>query len=218
MNGVLNINFEVFFYMVVGLFGLVGFFRGWWKEAVTTGLLVFLLIMLKYPALAATIIERINGIIDLIRKSDAIRAAGAIEPPATVDPSQSQFYIILLVVLVLASYFIGKIGMGDAAVTAGGRLFGGILGFVNGFIILSLFREYVLRRFLPDSGISAASVTPDNITMTITGVPQTSITDGLTIWILIIGGGLLFLATLSTRFKLTKGSISKQPPPGYKKG
>ncbi len=217
MNGVLNIDFEVFFYMVVGLFGLVGFFRGWWKEAITTGLLVFLLIMLKYPALAATIIERINGIIDLVRASDAIRAAGAITPPATVDPGQSQFYIILLIVLVLASYFIGKMGVGDAAVTAGGRLFGGILGFTNGFIILSLLREYVLRRFLPDSGISAASVTPNNITMTITNVPQTSITDGLTIWLLIIGGGLLFLSTLGTRFKFKKGSVTKQPPPGYRK-
>jgi len=217
MNGVLNIDFQVFFYMVVGLFGLVGFLRGWWKEAITTGLLVFLLIMLKYPTLAATIIERINGIIDLIRASDTIRAAGAIDPPATVDPAQSQFYVILLIVLVAASYFIGKVGLGNAAVTAGGRLFGGILGFTNGFIILSLLREYVLRRFLPNSGIAAASVTPDNITMTITGVPQTSITDGLTIWILIIGGGLLFLASLSTRFKLTKGSISKQPPPGYRK-
>ena len=44
MNSLVQVDFVVLMYMVAGVFGLVGFFRGWWKEAITAGLLSALLI------------------------------------------------------------------------------------------------------------------------------------------------------------------------------
>ena len=214
--GIIDIDFQVFFYMVVGLFGLAGFLRGWWKEAITTGLLAFLLILLEYPDLAATLIGKINDLLSRLRDVSFV-ASGTVPPPGNVDPSQSQVYIITMIVLVVASYFIGKASLGDVNLTTGGRIFGGVLGLANGVIILSLFREYVLRRFLPGAGVSAAAAVPDNLTVTIRNVPRETIADGFAIWVFIIGGVLLLLFAVSNRIEYTKGKIGAKPPLGHKK-
>ncbi len=213
--GIIDIDFRVFFYMVVGLFGLAGFLRGWWKEAITTGLLAFLLILLEYPDLAATIIGKINDLLSQLRGSSFV-ASGTVPPPGNVDPGQSQVYIITLIVLIVVSYFIGKAGVGDAKLTTGGRIFGGVLGLTNGFIILSLLREYVLRRFLPGAGVSAAAAVPNNLTVTVSNVPRQSIMDGFAIWVFIIGGALLLIFAISNRIQYTKGKIGLKPPMGHK--
>lgn len=216
MVGAINIDFEIFFYMVVALFGLVGFQRGWWKEAITTGLLVFLLFLLQRPTLAATIIDLINGLIERLITSDVFSATGAIDPPSTIDPGQSQFYIILLVVLILGSYFYGRKTLaGSPNPTSGSQLIGGILGLANGFITLSLVKEYILRRFLPDSGVSAAAAVPTELTFTVSNVPKTGITEGMTVWIIIFVGALLFLYALSTHYKVEKAKVKVLAPPGY---
>lgn len=211
----INIDFEVFFYMVVGLFGLVGFMRGWWKEAITTGLLVFLLLLLERPDLAVIIIDGINGLLEWVRGTDVFSATGAVDPPPDIDPSTSQFYIVTLIVLIVVSYFLGRAGIGDTTISSGGRLFGGILGLTNGFIALSLTREYIVRRFLPDSGISAATALPTEITFTVSNIPRTTITEGTTAWVVIIAGAIVLFGALGTRYKLNKGKVSKLVPPGY---
>ncbi|MFQ5577646.1 MAG: hypothetical protein ACE5G8_11755, partial [Anaerolineae bacterium] len=123
-----------------------------------------------------------------------------------------------LIVLIIVSYFIGKTGVGDLKLTTGGRLFGGVLGLTNGFIVLSLLREYVLRRFLPGSGVSAAAAVPDNLTLTISNVPRETIMDGFAIWVFIIGGALLLIIALSSRISYTSGKISRRSPLGYVPG
>jgi hypothetical protein len=214
MTSVLDIDFQVVFYMVVGLFGLAGFVRGWWKEAITTGLLVFLLIMLEFPDLAQTIIDTVNNLLGRVRDVELVQSAGVV-PPTEVDPNQSQVYIITLVVLVVVSYFIGNSGIGNFNITTGGRIFGGILGFTNGFIILSLVREYILRRFLTPGAFAAASA-PEQLTVNITNVPRSSITDGFAIWVFIIAGALLVMFALFSRISYTSGKLSARPPLGYK--
>jgi hypothetical protein len=220
MTGVINIDFDVFFYMVIALFGLAGFIRGWWKEALTSGLLVSLLVLLEYPDLAQQFIDKINAVIDLFRKTDAFNAAESIH---TLQYDQKEVYIIVMIILIIISYFVGNAGI-DHNVTTGGRIFGGILGFTNGFIILSLLKEYILGRFLPNSRLAtelgAAAFTPaavpETLTLSVSNVPQASITDGYAIWIFIIGGIILFLFALSSRFSISGGKIAKRPPMGYK--
>ena len=125
MNNTLNIDYTVVFYMVVGLFGLAGFLRGWWKEAITTGLLSLLLIMLEKPELAQQIIDSINKLIDTFRNSSAFSAAGNLAPGSEISASQRETYIIVLIVLIIVSYFIGNMTLNNN-LTAGGRIFGAI--------------------------------------------------------------------------------------------
>lgn len=214
MPGILQIDFQVFFYMVIGIFGLAGFMRGWWKEAITTGLLVFLLILLAYPELAANIIDQINTLLGRVREVSFV-SSGAVDAPSNVDPAESQFYIILMTVLVIISYFIGN-AFGNFNTTTGGRIFGGILGLTNGFIILSLVKEYILRRYLPEGTFMSAAAAPEQITMTITDVPQASITDGFGLWVFIIGGALLLVFAVTSQISYTSGKIKRRPPLGYK--
>ncbi len=226
MNNTLNIDYNVVFYMVVGLFGLAGFLRGWWKEAITTGLLSLLLIMLEKPELAQQIIDSINKLLDSFRNSSAFSAAGSLAPGGDIPANQRETYIIVLIVLIVVSYFIGNMTLNND-LTTGGRIFGGVLGFTNGFIVLSLFKEYILGRFLPGglatelgtasaASIATAASVPDNLTLSITNVPKASITDGFAIWIFIVGGVLLLLFALSSRVQFERGKITKRPPLGYK--
>jgi hypothetical protein len=224
MSGIVTIDFQTFILMVVGIFGLVGFLRGWWKEALTTGLLVLLLWLLTKPTLAASIIDFINQIIRLIvtfftagslQPTEIASAAGTVEAP-TINPSQFQPYIIILIILIIFSYFTGNVALGDVALTPIARIFGGILGLVNGFIIVSLIREYMLGRFLPESGVSAAAAVPASLSVTVSNVPQTSIMDGITPWFFILAGAFILLLALGTRYKYTSGRLSRQPPLGYR--
>ncbi len=224
MVGSVIIDFETFLIMVAGIFGLVGFVRGWWKEAITTGLLILLLFLLRQPTIAGSIIEQINKILRIIAAlftarslelTEIAAAAGTVEAPR-VDPGAFQPYIIVLIILIVASYFVGNVALNGAVLTPIARLFGGILGLINGFIILSLLREYILRRFLPESGVSAAAAVPDTITVTVSNVPEASIMDGLTFWAVLIGGLLVVILALGTRFKYTSGKVVRQTPLGYR--
>ena len=210
-----TMDFQVFFYMVIGIFGLAGFMRGWWKEAITTGLLVFLLAMLKYPDLAAAVVDLLNQGLDLL--SQLLIKAGLLQQSiAHIDPANSQFYIFTLVFFVIISYFIGRSAAGTLNITVGGRMFGAILGLLNGFIILSLFREYILQRYLPNTGIATSTAAASTATMTVSNVPQQTVMDGAGIWILIIGGVLLLFFAISSRISYTSGKVKTRAPIGYK--
>ncbi|OQY27171.1 MAG: hypothetical protein B6243_13320 [Anaerolineaceae bacterium 4572_5.2] len=210
-----TMDFQVFFYMVIGIFGLAGFMRGWWKEAITTGLLVFLLAMLKYPELAESVVGLLNQGLDLL--SELLIKVKLLEHSiAHIDSANSQFYILTLIFFVIISYFIGKSAAGTLNITVGGRMFGAVLGLLNGFIILSLFREYILQRYLPNTGMSTAA-TPTTVTsVAVSNVPPETIMDGAGIWILIIGGALLFFFAISSRLSYTSGKVKTRAPIGYK--
>ncbi len=210
-----EIDFQVFFYMVIGIFGLAGFMRGWWKEAITTGGLVFLLTMLKYPDLANAVVGMLNKGLDFL--SELLIKTGLLSNNIShIDSGNSQFYVFTLIFFVILSYFVGRSAGGTINSTVGGRMFGAILGLANGFIILSLFREYILSRYLPNSGVSTAAVPGNATTLTVSSVPQESIMDGVGVWILIIGGLLLFFFAITSRISYTSGKMSTRAPIGYK--
>ena len=51
----IEINWSAITYYVIGLFALSGFFRGWWKEAITAFFLGILVFLLRTPDVALTI-------------------------------------------------------------------------------------------------------------------------------------------------------------------
>jgi len=64
MTATITVDYAVLMWMVIVLFGMVGFFRGWWKEGLTTGFLTLLILLLKIPGLAALIINTINKLLN----------------------------------------------------------------------------------------------------------------------------------------------------------
>lgn len=227
MLGSITIDFQTFLLMAVGIFGLVGFLRGWWKEAITTGLLVLLVMMLQNPNIAQSLTDAINQVFRLIatlftagtlEPVQLAQTASTVQPAVVINPGSFEFYVGLLIILIILSYFVGNAGIGNNVMTPFARLFGGILGLLNGFIILSLAREYILGRYLPGTGISAAASVPDNVTVTIANVPETTLMEGFTPWLIIIGGLMVLSLALGTRVKYDKGKFVQQPPIGYRKG
>ena len=223
--GTVDIDFNTFIIMVAGIFGLTGFVRGWWKEAITTALLILLLILLREQEIAASIIDSINSFIRLgtvFASADSLEvealatAASTVDPPVIIDPSQFTVYLVLLIILVVASYFAGNAVVGAYELSPIARIFGGILGLVNGFIIISLVREYILGRFIPETGIASTAAAPSEVSVTVVNIPQTSITDGLTPWVIIIAGILIVLLAIGSSVDYQGGKISKKPPLGYK--
>ncbi|NJN94806.1 MAG: hypothetical protein HC875_12275 [Anaerolineales bacterium] len=47
--------------VVIVIFAVIGFFRGWWKEAITLFLLALLVSLLQYPESAQQIVDWINS-------------------------------------------------------------------------------------------------------------------------------------------------------------
>jgi hypothetical protein len=219
---VIAIDYEMLMIIVVALFALSGFLRGWWREGITTIFLILLTVFLTQPELAGTMIEFINGLIAAAWSmlSNILEALGlvdpavaaAAEPPIVLDPNDRTVFIILLIVMVVLSYFTSKITLGGKTITVAGRIFGGIVGAINGFLAVNLVKEYIVGRFFPATGLSAQTAAPDQLAIAITNVPPESVfTD--TSQLLVIGIGVVILALLLANRLSRKGA---RAPWGYK--
>jgi hypothetical protein len=220
---ILTLDWETLTIIVVALFALSGFLRGWWREGVTTIFLILLTIFLTSPELAGSIIEFINGIIEtawgiLVGLFEALgivepTVAATSTPPIVINPDDRTGFVIILIIMVLLSYFTSKITLGGRTVTVGGRIFGGILGAINGFLVINLVKEYIVGRFFPETGLTAQTAAPDQLSIAVTGVPPESVfTD--TSQLLVIGIGVVILMLLLANRLTRKGK--GRDPWGYK--
>jgi len=224
MTNLVQVDYNVLAYMIVGVFGLVGFFRGWWKEAITAGLLTLLLVMLTVPDMATIIVNALNTVVDTVwnfiqsirQSSPAVASVAPVGAPPDVTPERYWVYVFILVALVIASYFFGKIGL-TQGLSAGSRLLGGVVGFYNGFIAVSLLREFVLGRYLPGASAAAATATPPStVAVQVMNLPQASATDHPTVFILIAVGFLLFIIALAAGFNVQGVKVSRKTVPLHK--
>lgn len=221
MNQLVQLDYTLVTYIVIAIFGLVGFMRGWWKEALTTGLLALLLLLLKQPDAASGIVDFIDRMVvsgwDAIQtvrqSSDMIAAAVPVEEPPVIDPKSHSVYIIILVVAVVASYFFSKVGLTES-MSAAARIIGGVLGVYNGYVVLTLVREFLIGRFLPGGGdMAAAAVAPTSVQIEVTNLPQSSMADAPYVYYWVAAGCLALLVALLTAIK-----FGRQQPWGYTSG
>ncbi len=244
-----EINWTVITYLVVGLFALSGFFKGWWKEAITTIFLVLLVSLLQLPGVATMVVDFINRIISFIwnilppgiqdflynmmANVFGVTTASASTPPL-FDPSSATTWIIFLIMFMILAIIIGRTGLqrdlhGQGryyAPTFVGSISGGLLGALNGFILINLIKAYLTGASLPTSSMASSSqyASPASSSMGVasvgfqaTAVPQYSILDSFIPWIVILIGMGLFAAALGTRFSRQGLNVSaKKIPPGYK--
>ncbi len=225
-----TMDYMVLMWMVIILFGLVGYYRGWWKEGLTTGFLTILVILLQFPGLAEAIIKTINKLIKLVyivlkarsldieRIAEVARQTG--EPPITIDPTAKETYIFALVVVLAVSYIVGRVTISKKAIGPSllGALFGVIFGLLNGFTVISLVREYVVGRYLPGATetVRAQAATATTISLTVKDMPMPSIMEGLAPWLIVSIGAVALFAVLATRWSVERAKIKDVAPPLYR--
>ncbi len=248
----MEINWTILTYFIIGLFALNGFFRGWWKEAITTVLLAILVFFLQQPGVAETFIEALNSLFrtiwDILPESLALMLAdffknglglsvaanGAIQ----FNPADGATWFTLLIVFVLVAILIGRFTLpnysagGGYAVRPLGSILGGLIGGLNGLIIINLVRAYFSGRGLPSGGTlpteisqttsqSGVTVISPDVAVTATDLPTSTIFDSFLPWVIIGLGVLLFLALLRNRVSLARrdgfARIDYREPFGYRR-
>ena len=176
-------------YLVIALFALSGLFRGWWKEAIITISLAFLVFLLQVPEVAQGIINFINlvfaTISGILPNSINTTIANFLEinlgietvnGAIQLDASDGGTWFIILLLVVGIASLIGRFGLphwfrvkppySRYDVTFGGSILGGLLGAMNGFLFISLIGAYMTGRNLPSgSGLSpTAALAVDSTT------------------------------------------------------
>jgi hypothetical protein len=234
----MQIDWMAITYLVVGFFALVGFFRGWWKEAITTFVLVFLLILLQRPDWALRIVNALNWGI----ARGWLFITGLLDLPTTgpiqLDPTHAGTWLLILLLALGLSGLIARMILPGAThripgvyYTVGfiGRLLGLLLGGLNGFLVLNLVREYLDGRALPGgtppetevaiAGTSAFGPASTSLSVQAVNLPSFSILDSHIPWLAIGLGLLVFFAAIANRVKVLRSQagskIEYRSPYGY---
>jgi hypothetical protein len=237
----MQIDWMMLSYVVIAFFAIIGFFRGWWKEAITLCFLTLLILLLQYPDWAQRVIDWINAGIAAIWPY--LASFFSFIDGTTVfqlDASRASTWLVILFLLLGFSAFIARLFLPGTTnkvpskyytVTMIGRLLGLLFGGVNGFLFINFAREYLDGRNLPGNttfpteitiaGGNASVPAASNLSIQVVNLPNITILDSYIPW-LIIGTGLLVLvAVLWSRVKwVTKAGAGSKidyvHPYGYK--
>jgi hypothetical protein len=250
-----EINWSVLTYFVIALFALNGFFKGWWRAAITTIFLVFLLILLKQPTIAQWVIDTINSALaaiwsvlpdtlrslleSILQNVFAISTNGA---ALQADGSKPGTWLIILASVLGLTSLIGHLLLpADVRRSSGiayivrpmGSLLGGLVGALNGFIVVNLVREYLDGRNLPTgpggppaevaftNGGGTVQAASSGLSIQAVQLPNITILDSILPWIIIVAGALIFLLALNSRIGLRSRDgyrkVEYRPPLGYQR-
>lgn len=239
-----EINWTVVTYIVIGFFVINGFYRGWWKEAISTAFLAVLVLLLQQPTVAKLVIDFVNGVLDflwaLIPNSllptvdslfEDVFAVSTNGEPLQFDPGSGGTWLLVLVLFLGLAVLVSRASLPSYhgfRVSPMGSFLGGLVGGLNGFIIISLVREYLKESNLPTSTFateiassSSGGIASSGIGFRAVAVPNVAILDSFLPWIIIIAGAFIFLVALNSRVALRseKGfrKIETKIPLGYRK-
>lgn len=171
-----EIPYDQLMLLVMGLFMFVGATRGAHREAITTVGLVILLALLLEPGLAKPIVGYISNLVKLIiaffvshfsvNPKILLDTYATIEVPFTAENPYA-FLIFALLGFVLLSYA----SRDGKDVTALSRILGGLLGLFNGFLVISLFKEYVVKYIVTRTPTVAIAGPPAQVSVALKGLP-----------------------------------------------
>jgi hypothetical protein len=215
-----EINVTLLTYFVVIIFAISGFYRGWWKEAITTIVLAFLIFLLQIPDFARNLITTFNTIVitiwEIVPESfkDLLRSTFGIDTSASAlqaDANSTSTWLTLLILLILGAILINRLFLPGGIrrqgyaynVTPIGAILGAILGGFNGFILANLILEYLTGRALPGGSPATEIALNDGRAVAIASpginFPDFTILDSYIPWVIIGLGFLLLVAVLRTR-------------------
>ena len=218
--GVISVNYETLALIVVMLFAAVGFMRGWLKEGVTTVLLVILIGLLYKPELVEPVLAIINTVLKLLRgifveglrrfNTEAASAASS-QPLGDIFVPENpyNFLIWTMIILIALSYAGTRIAMGDKSLSPLSRILGGLAGAVNGFIAISLFKEYLAGYFenltteqvAATMSLQSVGAPQEGLTVAVQNVPQQPFIQTAGPLLAIIAGVVIIILILSNVFK-----------------
>lgn len=239
----MEINWMIVTYVVIGYFAISGFSRGWWKEAVTTIILAVLIFFLQNPDWAGGFIDLLNGLIATVWSiipdsitptlSNGIEAAFAVRTdggPFQFDATTPGTWLTILALVVGGAILFSRTTLGHEP-TLLGKVMGAFIGAINGFLVISLVREYLDGRALPGQTVSTAQITvvggssfgppASDVSIQAVGLPNVTILDSMIPWVA-IGVGLLFLfSVFRTRVGVESNKdgrkLQAKVPPFYKR-
>ncbi len=237
----MNIDWMLLTYLIIGFFAIVGFFRGWWKEAVTMLVLAGLVMLLRRPEWAQTVIDVVNTIIATIWELVVrVFSLTPTQGPFQLDATSAGTWILILILLLgLAALFSRLVLPGSNTRKMGkfytvnpmGRILGILMGALNGFLIISLVREYLDGRALPGNtpseagvamaGTSSFGAASPTLSVQAVNLPGFTILDSYIPWLIVGVGALLLFAVLKSRVAIITGDkgqgkkIEYTPPYGY---
>lgn len=183
------------------IFALVGLMRGWYKEGITSLFAASLALLVWRPEVARVLIGRFTEVLKVlivfIRSGLSPEPQALAEPAAglgsLLDPNSYEIYIVITVALLAVSYVVGEATF-KHRMTALGRILGALLGAFNGYVILSLIRQFILNQ------VRAQAVGPikaEELSIQVTEVPTTNFFTGsglLFVFIVVIGVIALMIA------------------------
>jgi hypothetical protein len=239
----MEISWTILAYIIIGLFALSGFFKGWWKEAVTTWFLAFLVFLLYFPPLAQLVISLINFIFATIARLlpntwranlqnflEATLGITTVDGAIQLDAGNGGTWLVILLLFIGLAIFISRSSLpsdfrsGLKEVYRPGlwaSLLGAAIGALNGFIIISLITAYLNGANLP--GATAAvrqAAPPAQGLVQAVAVPNFVITESFLPWILIVIGLVVFVLAISNRIVITRDKegyvkVDYRKPLGY---
>ena len=204
---VLPINYSELLIVVLAIFAFVGVMRGWSKEALTTLAVAALAILVWQPSIAEDIVAAVNKVIALLimffRAGFSLDlgkiAAQTVDPDSLLDPNSYRLYIAVTAILLVASYLVGDLTFKSRG-TPLGRLLGGFLGLFNGYVIVSLIRQYAINYLRSKNQAFIAS---NEMSMKLTNVPAQGLFAGYgIIFVFLVVVGVIALLVAGDRIKL----------------
>jgi hypothetical protein len=157
------------------IFAIVGVMRGWYKEGITAFFVAALAVLVWQPDVAREIIDTINDLIKLITMfvrsgfslNPSVLVAQKVDPAALLDADSYRLYIVITIVLIAVSYAIGEATF-KQKMTPLGRLLGGLIGGFNGYVILSLLKQYMVNYLAAQDAMVVQS---DKLAVQVSEVP-----------------------------------------------
>ena len=165
---------------------------------------------LFYPEMADAIIAIVNRLFVIVMKFLAVLTESEVVQTAAVDESNSyRLFVIILAILVALSYTSDRIGFAQQGLTAFNALLGGIFGAFNGFMALSLAKDYVLGNFFKSGAEAQAASTISGLSLSIEDVPVSSSFGDVKSYFPIMIIIVLFVILFSRFFKVQSPLMKK---------
>ncbi|MFN2154203.1 MAG: hypothetical protein ACK2UX_03115, partial [Anaerolineae bacterium] len=131
-------------------------------------------------------------------ESQALAEPGA-DTGTLLDPNSYKIYVVITVALLAVSYIVGEVTF-KQKMTALGRILGAGIGILNGYIIVSLIKQFIVDRFQAQA---AVPIKGEQFSIQVTDLPVSSIFTGpWVILIFMVAIGVIVLMVAGNRFKL----------------